>query len=447
MQGLIPFDPRQSAEMAPLMANAVGQALNFIEANPLTSAAMATSTTPVVGDVLGLAADAEMYATDPESRTPVNFALTAAGLIPFVPAASAVRNVARADTPMADETSIGKLKASLDQPETKTTPPTPRLSKTSYQVPVSQMSYETIPNSVGLLPRPVITPADLQGDRNFVIGLLGDRTMAGDTLVSVNNNPLLFPVAREGGATFMRSPAQTVDGAMYASDLNVMTKLKNKVDELYDAGAENVYTAFTSMSGMGGDFSTMMGDVMMAQINGQTISKKTAKEFDKIIRDRFPKIKWKGVLHPEAAEQLRTMKGGTRTAIVETMALDKFQKQGFPDIASARFAITDPRMVHTPSGDVGLEISRATPDAALIRQPQIPHLSYPVQIRGDYVGGFDVPLPYEVGLPTHYADSLAKNRDGSAVNRSIQMSLPVERLDQEYVDRSMGFLEQAMKND
>ena len=102
MQGLIPFDPRQSAEMAPLMANAVGQALNFIEANPLTSAAMATSTTPVVGDIVGLAADAEMYATDPESRTPVNFALTAAGLVPFVPAASAVRNVARADTPAAD---------------------------------------------------------------------------------------------------------------------------------------------------------------------------------------------------------------------------------------------------------------------------------------------------------------------------------------------------------
>ena len=118
MQGLIPFDPRQSAEMAPLMANAVGQALNFIEANPLTSAAMATSTTPVVGDVLGLAADAEMYATDPESRTPVNFALTAAGLIPFVPAASAVRNVARADTPMADKRQLGN--SELEQPETKT---------------------------------------------------------------------------------------------------------------------------------------------------------------------------------------------------------------------------------------------------------------------------------------------------------------------------------------
>lgn len=447
MQGLIQFDPRQSAEMAPLMADAVGKALNFVEANPLTSAALATSTTPVVGDVLGLAADAEMYATDPESRTPVNFALTAAGLIPLVPAASTIKNVARADTPMADETSIGKLKAGLDQPEIKTKPPTPRLSKTSYQVPVSQMSYETIPNPVGLLPRPVITPADLQGDRNFVIGLLGDRTMAGDTLVSVNNNPLLFPVAREGGATFMRSPAQTVDKAMYASDLNVMTKLQNKVDELYDAGAENVYAAFTSMSGMGGDFSTMQGDVLMAQISGQTISKKTAREFDKIIRDRFPKLKWKGVLHPEAAEQLRTMDGGKRTAIVETMALDKFQKQGFPDIASARFALTDPRQVHARSGDVGLEISRAMPFADLITSPQIPHLSYPVQIRGDYIGGFGVPLPYEIGLPTHYANSLAKNRDGSAVNRSIQMSLPLERLDQEYVDRSMGFLEQALKND
>lgn len=433
--------------MAPLMANAVGQALDFVQANPLTSAAMATSTTPVVGDVLGLAADAEMYATDPESRTPVNFALTAAGLIPLVPAASAVRNVARADTPMADETSMVKLRAGLDNPETRTTPPTARLSETNYQMPVSQMSYETVPSPAGLLPRVIRTPADLQGDRNYLIGLLGDRTNAGQTVVSINGVPLQFEVPLEGGARFMASPAQIADGAMYASDGSIMSQLKNKIDELYEQGAENVYTAFTSMTGQGGDFSTMMGDVMMAQINGQTISKKAAREFDKRIKDRFPKIKWKGVLNPEAADQLRTMDGGVRTEIIKTMALAGFQKQGFPDIASARFAITDPRMVHTRSGDVGLEISRAMPNAGLITQPQIPHSTYPVQIRGDYTGGFGVPLPYEVGLPTHFADSVGLNRDASGVQRSIQMSMPSERLDQQYVDRAMGFLEQAMKND
>lgn len=447
MQGLIQFDPRQSAEMAPLMADAVGKALNFVEANPLTSAALATSTTPVVGDVLGLAADAEMYATDPESRTPVNFALTAAGLIPLVPAASTIKNVARADTPLKDETSMVKLKAGLDNPETKTTPPSSRLSQTNYQIPVSQMSYETIPSPQGLLPRVVRTPADLQGDRNYLIGLLGDRTNAGQTIVSINGVPLQFQVPLEGGARFMASPAQIAEGAMYASDGSIMSQLKNKIDELYDQGAENVYTAFTSMSGMGGDFSTMMGDVMMAQINGQTISKKAAREFDKRIRDRFPKIKWKGVLHPEAADQLRTMDGGVRTEIIKTMALKTFQKEGFPDIASARFAITDPRMVHTRAGDVGIEISRATPFADLITSPQIPHSTYPVQIRGEYIGGFGVPLPYEIGLPTHFADSVALDRDASNVQRSIQMSMPSERLDQEYVDRSMGFLEQAMKND
>ena len=188
MQGLIPFDPRQSAEMAPLMANAVGQALNFIEANPLTSAAMATSTTPVVGDIVGLAADAEMYATDPESRTPVNFALTAAGLVPFVPAASAVRNVARADTPAADAVKGSVLDAEIGG--------SPRLSAVNYSQPVSEMSYQTVPSPEGLIPFHQVTPEEVLTTRTAIIPLIGDRTMAGDTLVAINDMPLSFPVDR-----------------------------------------------------------------------------------------------------------------------------------------------------------------------------------------------------------------------------------------------------------
>lgn len=41
------------------------------------------------GDVLGPVADAYMYATDPSSRTPGNFALSALGLLPFVPSMGA----------------------------------------------------------------------------------------------------------------------------------------------------------------------------------------------------------------------------------------------------------------------------------------------------------------------------------------------------------------------
>jgi hypothetical protein len=45
----------------------------------------------VVGDLTGLAADVDMYMRDPESRNIPNYLLTAAGALPFLPAASQVR--------------------------------------------------------------------------------------------------------------------------------------------------------------------------------------------------------------------------------------------------------------------------------------------------------------------------------------------------------------------
>jgi hypothetical protein len=49
---------------------------------------------PGIGDAAGLMGDASMYATDPASRTPGNYALSAAGLLPFVPAASVTEKLA-----------------------------------------------------------------------------------------------------------------------------------------------------------------------------------------------------------------------------------------------------------------------------------------------------------------------------------------------------------------
>ena len=55
---------------------------------PLEANAMMAAPVPILGDILGLAADAKMYATEPESRTLPNFALSAAGALPFVPNAA-----------------------------------------------------------------------------------------------------------------------------------------------------------------------------------------------------------------------------------------------------------------------------------------------------------------------------------------------------------------------
>ena len=51
----------------------------------LDGAALSTTAVPVLGDLLGLGADLNRYATDPESRTAGNFALSGLGMLPFVP--------------------------------------------------------------------------------------------------------------------------------------------------------------------------------------------------------------------------------------------------------------------------------------------------------------------------------------------------------------------------
>lgn len=60
-----------------------------LERPMLQRAAEASMFLPVVGDVLGAANDLATYATDAESRHPINFGLSALGLLPFVPGMTA----------------------------------------------------------------------------------------------------------------------------------------------------------------------------------------------------------------------------------------------------------------------------------------------------------------------------------------------------------------------
>lgn len=64
--------------------------------NPLDAGALALAPVPIVGDVAGFANDMRHYAADPESRTMLNYGMTAAGLLPFVPSAfGMVKNVGK----------------------------------------------------------------------------------------------------------------------------------------------------------------------------------------------------------------------------------------------------------------------------------------------------------------------------------------------------------------
>ena len=59
--------------------------------HPMDQAAVATAPIPILGDITGAAADARMFYEEPESRTWANAGMSAAGLLPFVPALSVAR--------------------------------------------------------------------------------------------------------------------------------------------------------------------------------------------------------------------------------------------------------------------------------------------------------------------------------------------------------------------
>lgn len=85
------------ADAAPVGSVGMLGGLNFPQAkertNYLQSGLLGASMLPGVGDAAGLLSDAHMYATEPESRTPGNYALSALGALPMVPGAGMLRQV------------------------------------------------------------------------------------------------------------------------------------------------------------------------------------------------------------------------------------------------------------------------------------------------------------------------------------------------------------------
>tara|TARA_B100001063_G_scaffold242391_1_gene270951 strand:+ start:481 stop:1305 length:825 start_codon:yes stop_codon:yes gene_type:complete len=99
------------ADMGRQRANYAAGVGGLLMEKPLENAALATMFTPVVGDITGLLADAKMYATEPEQRNLLNYGLTAAGVLPFVPAVSSVKKtVKKLANPKTEKELRGKIK-------------------------------------------------------------------------------------------------------------------------------------------------------------------------------------------------------------------------------------------------------------------------------------------------------------------------------------------------
>ena len=305
------------------------------------------------------------------------------------------------------------------------------ISKTVHAIPLGEIT-RTVEPAEKLLPEKIIRPEDFKiGSR--IIPAVGDRTDAGNWLTDINGKQLARRVRVDGGNGFMRSAAQIMDNAAWASSTNnAATRILNKARREMDASGEPVHMMFAGMGPRSGDFSVMMTDTLLAQIEGGGISRKALQAFESDMGGGG----WPGLSDPALRDML-SKSGPMRKRMVEMMAKAKHQEAGFPDIASTRVAISDPSMFLMPTGMSGHSISKLDESTKLLDNPTVPHGTYPHQITGTYSGRLDHLQPAQMIWRDFHKARRKAGKEMKGDGRALMMSTPSQRVDQQWVDTMM----------
>jgi hypothetical protein len=320
------------------------------------------------------------------------------------------------------------------------------LSKNKHMIPVEEMSAEHVP-TIEMLRRTIVSPESLQG--SILTPAVGDRTKAGHNLVGINGEPLAYPVSLEGGPDFMRSAANQAEGSIWASDPKVISGIAKYGKKLGETG-KDVNFIYSSMGARSGDFSHMMADALLAQMQGKPISREAMQELNDAMARQNPN--WPGLRSTDedaiqAARKIILANGPMRKQFAEEIALGNLQGKGFPDIGSTRYAITEPAMIGQPTGMSGYAISKLDPSGRVIKNPEVPHTTYPTQLGGKgYLGGFEHQIPREIMFPDFYAGRRAEGRPSGSDDRAFSLARVSQDANQQWLDNVMKYLERRRRS-
>jgi hypothetical protein len=276
------------------------------------------------------------------------------------------------------------------------------VSQIKLPKPVSEMSSVLRP--VNPAPEVVISPSKLEG--SLLMPLIGDRTATAAMLERVNGYQFENPVSLEGGHGYMANNP----GMAWAAGKSIAPGIGRVAREGAESGAP-VHGVYTAMGERTPDFTHMMSDTLVEMAKHTKITPKGAELFDETMRKISPTFP--GIHDPNVAQYLRDAPGAVRNVFAKTMDTAPMQKHGFPSVAEARVAVTDPRLLNEPTGAAGLSISRMDPEGRLGPSG---HSTYSTGIKGDYVGGLPASVPKEIMFPdvlgplSKHADAVAQAR-------------------------------------
>ncbi|MGI6854461.1 hypothetical protein [Mesorhizobium sp. 1B3] len=300
------------------------------------------------------------------------------------------------------------------------------ISLTKLKRPLEEMNA-IYSNERILKPDEIIWPERLQG--GIIIPAVGDRTIAGKELAGINGYRFEQPVNLQGGFKLMRDNPD-----VWASEAGALSRLSDRIDWAGQAGVP-VYLMYTSMGPRSLDYSRMMTEAIREQMKLAPVTKLAKTSFDADMRLRYPDFP--GV--DNLTDQWMAKPGDARTYLAQLMAQDRFQKLGFPDIASTRYALTEPELLNRLSGASGSAIAQVFPGAGINTKPLVPHPTYNATLPGIYLGSFMKPIPREIMFP-NWAATRPVRENRAYADRSMLLGNVWQFADQQWLERIMNFL-------
>lgn len=317
-----------------------------------------------------------------------------------------------------------------------------------------------------LMPQRFADVEKMQREGARIVPLVGDKTPAGTILMSHNDVPLTDPVNQQGGAGYMRSEfARSNDPTGWRSRQGAAKGMQGRVEALGDEAP--IYGTHVSMGHKASDSSHMMLHAVIRQVPNLKIADKHIKAFDEEMEKKFPNdekfpMPWPGIMNTqgvhdffyrqpsrvrgkkgEDAVRLQARPGSDVTKFVQNIDSVRWQNAGFPNIASARFANTEPELLAEPQLSTGFGITQLDPTRGLVPNDEfMAHETYThgMPTKG-YAGRFKALVP---------ASELFKEHIGAAttptsIQHTLMTKFPSVKVDQRVVDLVKGAEEERKK--
>ena len=324
------------------------------------------------------------------------------------------------------------------------------ISNVALSRPIEDMSVRTKAHRE-MLPDVRMQPVDV-ADEALISGF-GDRTPAGYVVTHLNDEKLRRPVDMLGGPSFAQDKAAQLEHAYWGSNRSRASGLANKGIEAAEAGYTPTFM-YVNQGPQSQDFSHMMTDMVLGQLNPSKMDPKLVEQFNHIMRNVEPQpglaplASFPGIESPTLRRWLMNASegGAGRAKMAKVMDKTMFLRDpGFADIGAARFATTKPELMNTPIFSAGHMISKMDPEGKLILDPKVPHLSYDTLLaapggKPGYRGGLEYPLPPEI----HYDDYLSgkpSTRAGS--NRPLQQGIRADLVDKPLSQKTMSLMRET----